>query len=515
MAGPVEAERESLWGLISDTGMVPSQPKHPPPQFDMPKAPPPGFPVVDTTTDWAVHHGKGKGKGKSKGKDRQLDKGKGEGKVSGAAVKMENKFRDGKNVCMNFNHGKCQDSHCNKGMHVCAGAVGNGRVCGGPHPAIKCTNSKVMKRSNRPPPSEALLAAASAAGSINNKIGTYKERRGAGLCGACGGYYISKTHSSTSSGFCLSKPHICWRAKVVKERALQENRSWHEIFREYREAFESGSAPPVPWNDPQADAQAMYYRRWAEQDPQDEAEDEAEEWHYGANTTYDNVVLKSMTGSSRDAVAADASMRPASGSAPLNASIKGEKIAKNKGIAAMDISESEPEGTHDFLAEQARRTRSPPKNFVLTSEHKKVHRANAAVLDDIAAVITSWAQDARDVAAGNVKRIRESQFPPDLIDSILQSASVFQGHGAHELQKMGASQEDIRKSAEHQASNIVREVAMLARKARKRQEATRMERDRSPTPPMSRSAGTSAKHRRSPPESDNHRHQGTTSSTTA
>ena len=81
MAGPVEVERETLWGLVTDSGMVPSQPKHPPPQFDMPKAPPPGFPLADVTeTDWAMHQGKSKGKGKGRGKGRHLDKGKDEGK---------------------------------------------------------------------------------------------------------------------------------------------------------------------------------------------------------------------------------------------------------------------------------------------------------------------------------------------------------------------------------------------------------------------------------------------------
>ena len=91
------------------------------------------------------------------------------------------------------------------------------------------------------------------------------------------------------------------------------------------------------------------------------------------------------------------------------------------------------------------------------------------MLDDISAVITGWAQDARDIAAGNTKRIVESQFPSDLVESMLHSASALRGHNSHELTRLGASQEDIRYSAEHQASNIVREVAMMARTARKKQ----------------------------------------------
>ena len=77
--------------------------------------------------------GKGKGKGTGSGK-------------TGTAQRMENKFKDGKMLCMSYNHGKCQSNPCSKGKHVCAGSLGQGRVCGGPHPAIRCNNPRVIKK---------------------------------------------------------------------------------------------------------------------------------------------------------------------------------------------------------------------------------------------------------------------------------------------------------------------------------------------------------------------------------
>ena len=79
--------------------------------------------------------------GKDKGGSKEG--GKGGGRISRAAMKMENKFGDETPVCMAFNHGKYQDNPCNKGMHVCAGAVVQ---CKSPHPAIKCNNAEAMKR---------------------------------------------------------------------------------------------------------------------------------------------------------------------------------------------------------------------------------------------------------------------------------------------------------------------------------------------------------------------------------
>ena len=70
-----------MWELDKDSGMVPSQPRLPPPYFEMPTTPPPGFPAAEfPETDWAAHMSISKGKGKGKGKSRHLDKGKDEGK---------------------------------------------------------------------------------------------------------------------------------------------------------------------------------------------------------------------------------------------------------------------------------------------------------------------------------------------------------------------------------------------------------------------------------------------------
>ena len=216
-----------------------------------------------------------------------------------------------------------------------------------------------------------------------------------------------------------------------------------------------------------------------------------------------------MAGSARDAVAADASMRPSSVSTSPSALVGGENATSSE-ITAQVRPESEPGCQQSLAAEQNIRALSrvrPSYRVELTTKQRHAHEAKAVVLDDISAVITCWAQDARDIAAGNATRIEESQFPADLIDSIMQSASALREHNSHELTRLGTSQEDIRRSAEHQASNIVREVAMIARTARvgsgtggrTKQEASHMERDSSPLPPTSLPAVKSSRPRRSPP----------------
>ena len=178
------------------------------------------------------------------------------------------------------------------------------------------------------------------------------------------------------------------------------------------------------------------------------------EWQYKANeeqTTFDNVVLIPMAGSARDAVAADASIGPSSVSSSPSAFAGGE-IATSSDFTANVRPESEPGCQHSFAAEQNIRSLSrvrPSDRVELTTKQRQAHEAQAIVLDDISAVITGWAQDARDIAAGNTTSIVESQFPADLIDSIMHSASALRGHNSHELTRLGTSQEDIRRSAEH------------------------------------------------------------------
>ena len=49
------------------------------------------------------------------------------------------KMKNGEPLCPDYQWGKCSKTPCPKGKHVCAKMRGAGRVCGGAHPAIKCT----------------------------------------------------------------------------------------------------------------------------------------------------------------------------------------------------------------------------------------------------------------------------------------------------------------------------------------------------------------------------------------
>jgi len=85
---------------------------------------------------------KNRGKG-NKGKD---SKGKGKGQlpafeVSNALVNTSSALKDGTPLCADFNAGKCKGKGkgCKNGKHACSNAKGgNGRACGGPHPATTC-----------------------------------------------------------------------------------------------------------------------------------------------------------------------------------------------------------------------------------------------------------------------------------------------------------------------------------------------------------------------------------------
>ena len=88
-----------------------------------------------------------KAAGKSKGKGGKNKSG-GQAKV-GKAKTMAAKLRDGKALCAEYNLGRCHALNCPKGRHQCSGVQVGGRVCGGPHPAIRCPNRQVPKVTDR------------------------------------------------------------------------------------------------------------------------------------------------------------------------------------------------------------------------------------------------------------------------------------------------------------------------------------------------------------------------------
>lgn len=303
--------------------------------------------------------------------------------------------------------------------------------------------------------------AARATGAVNSRA----PRWGAGQCAACGGWYVPRMHAPGGSGFCLSPPHVCLRSQVVKEESARSGRPCHVIHEEHKRAYAAQADPPPPWRDEPVDA------TWP--DVLDVANDEAEDLGRVP------VVL-------REAPAFDDSLADASiGSNSLGVSIG------SSGVTGVALSEdSDEEGVLAYAGEQDRRSRSPSPGFTLSEHDKAIHAAKAVALDQIADMIRDWAQDMRDVAAGQVKKLVDTKFPPDLIDSILHSASALRGKYAHTMSKADKSSEDIQESVAVQASNIMREVALMAKKARKRPQGQK--RDRSPSPPM-------PQRRRSPP----------------
>ena len=118
-------QREALWAI----------PQHVQQQYQQQQRAPPAQRQHSVKPRMKVKGGGSKGGGNEGG-----------GKGSGPAKKMESKLRDGKLVCMAFNHGKCQANPCNKGRHMCAGVTLSDRVCGGAHPATSCSNPRVTKR---------------------------------------------------------------------------------------------------------------------------------------------------------------------------------------------------------------------------------------------------------------------------------------------------------------------------------------------------------------------------------
>ena len=106
----------------------------------------------------APQDGKGKGrpggfadkvKNKKKrnrdGKGGNSDKGKGKGASPLPRFEVmegHSTLKDGTAVCAAYNTGKCKGKGkgCKNGKHVCSNGKGNGRACGGPHPATSCPN---------------------------------------------------------------------------------------------------------------------------------------------------------------------------------------------------------------------------------------------------------------------------------------------------------------------------------------------------------------------------------------
>ena len=328
------------------------------------------------------------------------------------------------------------------------------------------------KDRRRPPLSDDQLVASAAAGAVNSR----PPRWGAGECGACGGWYIPRMHvPGGGSGFCLSPPHVCLRSKIIKEQSNDTGRSCREIHEEYRRAHDEGAQAVPPWRD-EATAAA-----WTE--VLDAANEEAAPGQ-------GRVPLILREAPARHDEAADASIGSNSHSGSVVSS----------GVTGVDLSaDSEPEGVLDYQAEQDRRSRSPSADFTMSEHDKAVHEAKAEALDLIADTIRSWAQDMRDAASGQHKKIVESKFPKDLIDSILHSASALRGKHIHIMAAEGKSSEDIQSSVALQSASIMREVALMARRARKtnfitpqQEQQQQGKRGRSPTPPVSR-------RRKSPP----------------
>ncbi len=59
-------------------------------------------------------------------------KGKGKGKDT-TRHKVATEFRDGKQLCPDYQRGACNKNTCSQGLHRCGVTLPTGRVCGGPH----------------------------------------------------------------------------------------------------------------------------------------------------------------------------------------------------------------------------------------------------------------------------------------------------------------------------------------------------------------------------------------------
>ena len=65
----------------------------------------------------------------------------------GQAIRVAQRLRDGTKLCAAFQKGNCRSkTDCWEGKHFCGGIQESDRVCGGRHPACRCTNAKVKKK---------------------------------------------------------------------------------------------------------------------------------------------------------------------------------------------------------------------------------------------------------------------------------------------------------------------------------------------------------------------------------
>ena len=124
-------QREAMWEVQkTSTGTSPI------------KAPPPP-PKPHGGGNGGGGGGNGGGGGGTRGDGKNDDK-----KTQGAK-KIAKQLRDKTKLCTKFQQGKCDKCKpgqvCNEGKHACGGVMKSGRVCGGPHPACKCTNKAVPR----------------------------------------------------------------------------------------------------------------------------------------------------------------------------------------------------------------------------------------------------------------------------------------------------------------------------------------------------------------------------------
>ena len=67
----------------------------------------------------------------------------------GQALRTAKTLRDGTKFCVNFQKDSCRKGEkCPEGRHFCAGMQQSERVCGGRHPACRCSNPKVKKKAS-------------------------------------------------------------------------------------------------------------------------------------------------------------------------------------------------------------------------------------------------------------------------------------------------------------------------------------------------------------------------------
>jgi len=162
----VDTEERSLWvkvfretgahlgTVIRDTFLARAIFWQPPMVLAAPKA------DRDRSRPWENGQGGGGGKGKGRpgsfaervlnkqkkqrpNKRERANKGKGKDSLPAFEVSATSSaLKDGTPLCPAFNAGKCKGKGkgCKNGKQVCSNSKGNGRACGGPHPATSCPN---------------------------------------------------------------------------------------------------------------------------------------------------------------------------------------------------------------------------------------------------------------------------------------------------------------------------------------------------------------------------------------